>query len=184
MRILVFLVVSTLPLLSACGEQGSCLADGVRYEELPEGSIFNGTCVPEGQRFGEQFDCDLVEGPCTDAERGQPSVQVIDPDPERLTDPDLGWASAQVASCSCSCCHNDAGVSAYVWSHDFANEVWTDSMNTDRLRALAEYPVHTGNILSPDENHGFHRDQTGLPTTDPDRLRAFLEREIARRGDR
>ncbi|MCO4770790.1 MAG: hypothetical protein KDA24_12230 [Deltaproteobacteria bacterium] len=184
-RLPLFTLALLLPaLMAACGGSESvCLSDGVQYDELPEGAIFNGTCVSEGERFDDRYSCDMVEGPCRDEPHGTPSSQVTNPDPERLNDPDLDWAQAQAASCSCSCCHRDSGVSADIWSYDFEGGAWTDSMNTDRLRRLAEYPSHTGNVLSPEENFGFRRDETGMPTTDPDRLRAFLEREVMRRGD-
>ncbi len=174
------LLVLLLFLTAGCDER-QCLSDGVAYDEVPQDSIFNGTCVAEGERFDASYSCEKVEGPCTDVERGQASRQVDEPDPARLTDPDLGWAQDQLLSCSCSCCHRDAGVSAHVWSSDFVDAVWTDSASDARLQALLEYPPHPGELAAED-NNGFTRDDLAMPTTDPARMRAFLERELLRRG--
>jgi hypothetical protein len=60
-------------LLPGCDDGPRCLSDGVRYDEIPEDAIVNSTCVAEGEAFDETYDCDKVEGPCTDRERGEPA---------------------------------------------------------------------------------------------------------------
>jgi hypothetical protein len=67
-----------------------------------------------------------------------------------------------------------------VWSSDFEEEVWTDSANDARLLDMISSPSHPGQVR-PEDNFGFSRDELGIPSSDPDRLRAFIERELDRR---
>jgi cytochrome c553 len=170
--------------LLACGGGGPgevCIAAGTTTDADDPEVLFNGTCVAEGELFSDSYDCDLVEGPCSSVRLGA-TIEVGDPDPERLDDPDLAWSTAQLASCSCICCHNEDGVSAHIWSWDYA-PAWTDTISSERLETLMEYAGHRGDILQPEENNGFRRDIIGLPTNDPERMRAFAQRELARRGE-
>lgn len=140
----------------------------------------NGTCAPEGEAFLDRYSCEGVQGqsPTTEATA---SAQVAAPDPSRLEDPDLAWSAGQLESCSCVCCHVSEGIAGYSWAADFA-PAWTDSASDGALSSLAGPPPHFLEILPPEENHGFERELTGMPSTDPERMLAFLRRELARRG--
>ncbi len=175
------LLLALAPLLAACPASTPCLPDGSDAVDLPEDAIINGTCAPEGELFTDHYSCDTVAGPCTDEAPGQPSA-VVDEDPARLDDPDLAWSTAQLGSCSCSCCHGNAGVAAFEWSWEFA-PVWTDSANTERLRDLAAAPPSSYSSIPADDNNGFERETIGVPTNDAARMRGYIEREIARRGE-
>ncbi len=170
----------TLLLLAACNtDHETCDPNGPWTESgAPDGEI-NGTCAPEDELYTDHFSCDGVAGPCRGtAEQG--AVARVDEDPARLEDPDLDWVRSQLGSCSCVCCHNDAGESAHIWSWDFA-PVWTDSIETDRLERIVEgYAGHQDDI-DPDDNHGFSRDPSGFPSTDGERLLAYFGRELERR---
>ena len=85
----------------------------------------------------------------------------------------------QLQSCSCSCCHNNAGESAHIWSWDF-DPVWTDSIETERLERLASTLGRVDNI-APLGNEGFSRSISDFPSTDGQRFVDYLLREQARR---
>jgi hypothetical protein len=163
-------------LFLACGEGSArCTPDG--FDTGPAGEI-NGTCAPEGTLYTDVYSCQGVDGPCPGSDEGASAK--VDEDASRLDDADLTWATAQLGSCSCSCCHNNEGVSAYVWSWDFS-PVWTDSLDAERLQKLVDGDTPHDNDIRPARNNDFTREGTGIPTTDPERMRAFLERELDRR---
>ncbi|MCA9567181.1 MAG: proteinase inhibitor, partial [Myxococcales bacterium] len=58
-----------------------------------------------------------------------------------------------------------------------------DTLDDDGLGMLAGWVDSTAfGAFDPADNNGFDRETTGLPTTDIDRMVAFLEGELARRG--
>ena len=145
---------------------------------LQNGQITNGTCVPDGQRFDDTYDCSLVEGPGPGSP-APPSSKVTNADPARVEDPDATWAQEQLSSCSCMCCHNDqGGKGAVYWAVDF-EPFWVDSVTDSGLRKLAgEGEAHDrSGYLNPEKNNGFSRIK-GPPTTDPDRMQAFMQRQL------
>jgi len=98
---------------------------------------------------------------------------------------DYLWATQEVEATACVCCHSAAdspetGPSGwYVGIEGF----WTDSLDDDGLAVLAGWIDSTAfGAFDAEDNNGFDRLQLGLPTTDPDRMRAFLEGELDRRG--
>jgi hypothetical protein len=139
----------------------------------------NGKCVEVGMRFLDVFSCDSVFGPSPK----QPPVSTsqVTHDPAVLDDPEYAWVVSQLEACSCTCCHAEDGVGSYKWSHDFA-PAWTDAAPSEVLDALG----FSGglNTVDPDDNFGFSRSNSALPTTDASRLQAFIDRELVRRGDR
>jgi hypothetical protein len=88
-------------------------------------------------------------------------------DDPRLTDPDYVWLTAETKRCACVCCHSTVvgGPGTFQWDIDFA-PVWIDSAND---WVLSVFVGDTGDELRT------------LPTSDPDRLHAVIEREWARR---
>ena len=165
------------------GEQGTDSADSGASRH----AAVNGTCAPHGERFTDQYDCATVEGPApTDHSGDGASSQVTDPDETRLADEDTDWTQAELAACSCVCCHSDNGIGGYVWSFEFS-PFWPDSIADDTLRTFTNSGPGTGPDLSADtsdaaDNNGFSRAQIGVPTTDAERFLAFIDRERARRG--
>jgi hypothetical protein len=148
--------------------------------EVFEGEI-NGTCAPEGQSYQEVYSCEQVEGPCRgNAEKGP--VARVTTNPASLNDPDLDWVLGQLDACSCSCCHNNDGESAHIWSWDF-QPVWTDSIDTARLQRIAQPNNNLNDDVDPADNHGFSRKISDFPSTDGHRLMDYLQREAALRTD-
>jgi hypothetical protein len=70
-------------------------------------------------------------------------------------------------------------LSAHIYSWNFA-PAWTDSLDTERLESLVDDGTREDDI-APENNNGFSRLATGLPSTDGDRLKAFFQRELERR---
>lgn len=161
----------------------------------PAGSSANGqvctwgaisACTEEGRNFNDYASCDAVlsQRPyyATDVTYDTPAN-----DP-RLSDSaylgELDWVTSQVKSCACLCCHSAAlppdGPSG--WNID-AGPLWLDTLDDDGLAVLAGWVDSTAfGAFPPEDNNGFDRSTTGLPTNDIARMLAFLESELARRG--
>ena len=140
----------------------------------------NGTCVAHGDLFTDEYSCTTVQGP-TPESTDPASSKVTNPDPDRLTDPDIEWMTEELFACSCICCHINTGAGGYVWSAEF-EPVFTDSISDDLLLRFIGPPPVAGNGIPPEDNHGFDREETGIPTTDAARMKAYIDREITRRG--
>jgi hypothetical protein len=168
-----FVLASTL-LCSGC-EDDRCHPSGDTVED--DNAIKNGTCAPENTAFEDSFACSNVEGPCPGSD-GDASAKVAE-DPARLEDPDLTWAAAELAACSCSCCHHIGAIADHRWAWDFS-PVWTDSATTEVLSTLIE-PAEAQYRIDPGTNNGFSVSELHLPTTDATRMRGYISREIGRR---
>lgn len=97
---------------------------------------------------------------------------------------EFAWMTAQVEASGCVCCHTERlapdGPSGWYLE---APGFWIDTVDDDGLAMLAGWIDSTAfGAFPPDENNGFDRTQTGVSTTDPARMKAFLEGELARRG--
>ncbi|MEQ1566425.1 MAG: proteinase inhibitor [Myxococcota bacterium] len=109
------------------------------------------------------------------------------PDDPRLSDPawlaEFGWVTAQVESSACVCCHSGlAPDGASGWTLE-AEPIWLDTVDDDGLAMLAGWVDSTAfGAFEPEDNNGFDRWTTGLPTSDVSRMVAFLEGELGRRG--
>lgn len=96
---------------------------------------------------------------------------------------ELHWVTAQVRSTACTCCHASVlSEHAAMWDID-TDAIWTDQLTP---RGLAIMSGRLDSSLFGDstaeENHGFTRRLTGVPSTDGERMRAFFDRELARQG--
>lgn len=143
-------------------------------------------CTEEGRRFPDYASCDDVytQRPYY----GSPEEANTAPDDPRLEDADyraeLAWVKEQVEASACVCCHSsEVAPDGPSWWYIEAEPLWIDSVRDSGLAmmaglagsaALGAYPAH--------RNNGFDRTALGLPTTDIDRMRAFLVAEWARRG--
>ena len=143
--------------------------------------------APEGIVFNEIGSCDHV---FTQAPSWFMHPQrLYDSDASLLEDEafteELRWAQAQVASSGCSCCHSSQSGSNHgtAWDAD-APAVWTDTISLPRLYLLSGMiPEHREfGAFAPEENHGASREIVMVPSSDPERLRAFFVSEFERRG--
>jgi len=152
------------------------------YQDPLGDEILNGRCAPEGETFTSVYSCDTVQGPSATEPPG--AVSQVTHNPAILEDPDYDWVLGQLSACSCTCCHTGAGIGTYRWSSTF-EPAWSDSADSKALDALQKDPPpgSLAHAIPPEENNGFSRYETGHPTTDPARFRAFILRELARRNE-
>ncbi|MFT5457486.1 MAG: hypothetical protein ACI9K2_003980 [Myxococcota bacterium] len=140
----------------------------------------------EGRRFVDYASCETVvkQRPYY----SYPPSADTPPDDGRLDDPEwkaeLDWVTAQVEASACTCCHTaefaPAGPSGWFLED---GPVWLDGVDDDGLAMLAGWVDSTAfGAIDEDDNNGFSRTHTGLPTSDVDRMVAFLELELDRRG--
>lgn len=163
---------------------GEPAGDGPDGQVCTWGAI--SACTEEGREYSDYGACDavLTQRPYY----GAPTAYNTDSGDPRLSDTaymaELGWVTEQVSACACTCCHTadlpPDGASG--WSTD-AGPLWIDTLDNDGLAMLAGWVDSSAfGAFPPEDNNGFDRGTTGLPTTDVLRMTAFLEAELARRG--
>ncbi len=109
-------------------------------------------------------------------------------DDSRLTDEDYQreseWVKSEVESCACVCCHSESRTPEGVGQWDTeAGPLWADTFSDTGLAMMAGWVSSTAfGEFDAEMNHGFDRSRTGAPSTDPDRMIAFFESELDRRG--
>lgn len=147
------------------GILGGCGPDPVEAPRLPEHS----ECLAVGDQMEPDVCLAVVEVddrmPTESWYKAGPA-DPPDPDP-RLTDGEYAWLRSELERCTCSCCHTAAygGPGVFQWDLDF-QPMWIDSASGWSLDVL------TGAVDSEDQF---------LPTDDPERLEALIEREKDRR---
>jgi hypothetical protein len=143
-------------------------------------------CTEEGRHFEDYASCE-------DIRTQRPYLPVPPNDTEPAVDPrmedpsyaaDVAWAKAQLDACACVCCHKasaaPAGASIFdtdapgnflgtftTWGLAFGANAFDSSL-------LGNYP--------PEQNNGFTRSLSGMPSTDPERMQAIFQRELEYRG--
>lgn len=149
-------------------------------------SVISG-CTEPGRKFADYASCDqvLTQRPYYPV-AGLPS-DVEDDDP-RLTDTayqaELAWVKAEIESCACVCCHSTALAprGSSQWFIE-AEPFFVDSFAPTGLALAAGWVDSVAfGAYDPADNNGFERDTVGLPSSDPGRMKAFFEAELARRG--
>lgn len=139
----------------------------------------------EGRRFSDYASCDVVytQRPYYPA----PPAEEADADDPRLDDPsyaaELSWVYDQIEASACVCCHGEeAPNGASNWTID-ADGNWMSTFYDSGLAMSAGWVDSTAFGAYPaEDNNGFHRDVVGIPSTDPERMIAFFEAELAYRG--
>ena len=174
-------------------DEGVELPDGAEVEYDSDGQrllcIWESVvgCAPEGVQYTEVSDCTqaFTQAPSWFVEPTQRFVS----DPALMDDPDfvaeLDWVQAQVESSGCACCHASGINSGNTSGFDVhAPQVWTDTMETYQIAMLTgEFADHSlFGAVDSEDNHGFIRDHTMFPSTDPERMKAFFLSEFERRG--
>jgi len=143
-------------------------------------------CTEPGKYFPDYGSCDVVRTQRPFWPR-PPAAEPRADDP-RLNDADfmreLAWVTEQVAACGCVCCHDSTANAGQAGQWDIRRgPIWLDTLSDSGLAlfvGLADSSV-LGAYPRAD-NFGFDRTATGLPTDDTPRMKAFLERELTRRG--
>lgn len=126
-------------------------------------------CLAEGEAMTAETCLAVVEADArmpTVSYRSVDAAPPVEDDP-RATDPDYEWLATEIQRCTCGCCHTASYGGPGVFRYDLEfGPVWIDSASSWTLKVLVG---DTGDALRT------------LPTTDPGRLRALIEREWALR---
>ncbi|MFV8749948.1 hypothetical protein ACNOYE_05325 [Nannocystaceae bacterium ST9] len=140
----------------------------------------------EGRYFPDYASCDVIytQRPYYAA---PPNPAPVEPDP-RLADPsyvaELEWVTDQIEASACVCCHSDevAPNGASNWFIEAPNN-WMNSFYDTGLALGANWIDSTSfGAYPPEDNNGFDRIHSGIPSTDPDRMVQFFRDELAHRG--
>ncbi|HEX2872056.1 MAG TPA: hypothetical protein VHP33_12385 [Polyangiaceae bacterium] len=142
-------------------------------------------CTEEGRYYPDYASCDVVltQRPYAPL---PPLTQPTPADDPRLDDADymgeLAWAKQQVEASACTCCHDSRQVPSSQW--DVAAEpIWLDTLSNSGLALFSGLAdSSTLGAFPAGDNFGFDRSYTGIPSTDGERMRAFMLREMERRG--
>lgn len=145
-------------------------------------------CTEEGRYFADYAVCDNVRSqrgyyPVSEDTYETPSDSPLFTDPDYQAE--LAWVTEQVEACGCVCCH-DSRVTpegASNWDIQSDKEIWTDGFYASGL-AIAAGWINSDPLgaYPPEDNHGFGRSVSGIPSTDQQRMKAFFEAELVRRG--
>lgn len=143
-------------------------------------------CTEPGRKFIDYASCDDVytQRPYYPV---PPPPDADEPD-ARLSDPtykaELDWVKEQVESCACVCCHQDSITpkGPGMWDIEGENN-WINTFTPYGLAFAGGFiPSWPLGAYPKEENNGFDRTVTGLPTTDIARLQAFFAAELEHRG--
>ena len=155
----------------------------------PEGEVCTWQAIAgsteEGRHFEDYASCDVVRSqrPYYGA---PPAAPTGDEDP-RLEDAayvaELDWVRSQVESSACICCHSEGSAGGPSNWYVEAEGNWMDSFYDSGLALGANWinSVSFG-AYEPADNNGFNRIDSGIPSTDPDRMVAFFVAELEHRG--
>lgn len=162
----------------------------VDCREGPEGKVCTNVavsgCTEPGKYYPDYASCQVVR-----TQRPfwpEPPAAEPKSDDPRLSDQafmdELAWMTEQVEAAACTCCHDSRQNSGLTGQWDIhRGPIWLDTLSDGGLALFAGYADSSSLGAYPSaENHGFDRDQTGIPTTDTPRMQAFLRRELERRG--
>jgi hypothetical protein len=97
---------------------------------------------------------------------------------------ELDWVTEQVAACGCTCCHDSRVKDGKVGQWDInRGPIWLDTLSDSGLALFVGLADSSAlGAYAATDNFGFDRDLTGIPTTDTERMKAFLQAELERRG--
>jgi len=144
-------------------------------------------CTEPGRNYEDYASCDDVR-----TQRpyypSPPSSEGPSLDDSRLTDPlyaaDVAWVKEQLDACACVCCHKESITpsGAAIFDTD-ATGNWVNTFSDWGIAFAARaFDSSLLGAYAPDDNNGFGRTISGLPSTDQMRMKAFFERELLHRG--
>ena len=135
-------------------------------------------CTEPGKYFPDYASCEVVrtqrpfwdEDPASEPKKDDPRLQ------DKAFMRELNWVTEQIEACGCVCCHDSRTFDGRFGQWDIARgPIWTDTLSDTGLALfLGLADSHVLGAYPPEENHGFYRELTGVPTTDTDRMKAFL----------
>jgi hypothetical protein len=143
-------------------------------------------CTEPGRKYAEYASCDPVftQRPYWPA---RPAPARATPDP-RMNDQtyrsELAWVRSQIESCACVCGHSNqlAPRGASTWFVE-AEGNFMDTFHDTGLALGAGWIDSTSlGAYPPEQNNGFSRTTSGIPSTDPERMARFFANELQSRG--
>ena len=162
-------------------------------EGEPEGATDGEVCTwnlisastEEGRSYVDYGDCDIVY-------TNRPYYPLPPWEEPPAEDPryedeawleESNWVASQVRSSACSCCHSDAAtLGSARWSIDLGPG-WVDTMSEEGLALFAGHTdSSTLGAFDPEDNNGFDRLNSAMPTTDVERMLAFFQGELEHRS--
>lgn len=160
--------------------------DGEAPGDGPNGQICTwqliSAATEEGRHYEDYADCNVVYSQ-------RPYYPVAGNDlteDDRMGDPvytaELDWVREQIEATACVCCHSDvAPGGSSNWTIDAPGN-WIGTFDDTGLAFSAGWIDSTSfGSFPPEENNGFDR-RYGVPSTDPERMRAFFLDELEHRG--
>jgi hypothetical protein len=142
-------------------------------------------CTELGRNYADYVSCE----PAYEARGYYPAPPAPEsaPDP-RMQDPayaaEVAWVKAQTEACSCVCCHQGSRTpaGAAIWDTELDGN-FLNSFTPWGLAFMAGFVDSSILGYRPaEENNGFSRETTGMPTQDPERVLKFFTEELAHRG--
>lgn len=139
----------------------------------------------EGRHFADYSECDSVIS--NRPYFPLPGYSGLPEEDPRMEDPEyveeLAWVRSQVESTGCVCCHSDvAPMGAANWNIDAPGN-WTSTMFDKAVAGAAGWVDYSVFGAYPAAiNNGFSRENLLFPSSDPERMRAFFEEELAYRN--
>ena len=140
-----------------------------------------------GRHYADYASCDPVMTQRPYFPGLVPSLTEAD-DP-RYSDPvwqqEYEWVNSQVEASACVCCHTadhapEGGASGFSLDQE---GIWIDALSAPGLAMMAGWVDSTAFGEFPAEiNNGFSRALTGMPSSEPQRMRDFFEGELIRLG--
>jgi hypothetical protein len=109
-------------------------------------------------------------------------------DDARLRDPayaaELAWVRGQIDASGCVCCHSTRTVPMGTsnWYLEAPGNFMDTFFDTGLALGAGWIDSRSFGAYPPAENNGFDRINSGFPTTNPARMRAFFEAELLHRG--
>ena len=146
-----------------------------------------GGCTEPGRKFWDYAACEPVLTqrpyyPVPPSAYQTPEDDPIHQDEAFLAE--LEWVKDEAEACGCVCCHTESQTpsGASMWDTE-APGIWTDSFTNEGLATAAGWIDSSAlGAFDAGDNNGFDRTKTVLPTTDVNRMVAFFESELKRRG--
>ncbi|MCC7074762.1 MAG: hypothetical protein IT383_25860 [Deltaproteobacteria bacterium] len=142
-------------------------------------------CTEPGRSWADYGSCEipLVQRPYYPVAVRQGAE---DPDP-RLDDAsyagELAWVKSELSSCSCVCCHSTSSPEGPAnWYLEQPGNFVNGMFDSGIAQGAGVIDSTVLGDIEPEQNNGFTRLPSVFPSTDPSRMQAFFQRELAHRG--
>ncbi len=144
-------------------------------------------CVEPGRRFVDYASCDVAYSQRGYSPAPANEEEMAKEDP-RLDDPEyvaeLDWVKSEIEACGCVCCHDSRltpeGPSN--WYVDAPGNFVAGFFDSGLAFSANVKDTSVLGNFQPENNNGFSRSISGIPSTDQERMRDFFLGELEYRG--